>query len=79
MQSRTDLAIESFESIEKTKIDGVRVRRRGDITHVSVLNKNGSRELGKPPGEYVTVHVPSFENDGDIFDGRLKKTASVLR
>lgn len=79
MQSRTDLAIESFEGTEKTSIDGVRVRRRGDITHVSVLNENGSRELGKPPGEYVTVHVPSFENDGDIFDGRLQKTASVLQ
>ncbi len=37
-----------------------------------MLNENGEKEIGKPVGTYITVDVPSFVNDTDIFDGRLK-------
>lgn len=78
MANRTDLALESFESSSKTKIDGVKIRENDGVTIVSVLNENGAKELGKPVGEYVTCQVPSFVSDTDIFDGRLDKLAGIL-
>lgn len=79
MQSRTDLAVENFEKSGKTKLGGVVVKEGNGITYVSVLNKDGERRLGKPVGEYITVEVPSFVNDSDIFDGRLRKIAKILK
>lgn len=79
MQSRTDLAVESFEESGKTKLSGVVVKEGNGITYVRVLNEDGERRLGKPVGEYITVQVPSFVNDADIFDGRLHKIAGVLK
>lgn len=79
MQNRTDLALECYEESEKTKISGVRVKEENGITRVSVLNENGEREIGKPQGEYITVEVPSFTNDTDIFDGRLSKISDILK
>ena len=79
MQNRTDIALESFEESGKTSLPGVQVKHGGGITYVRVLDEKGSRLLGKPVGEYITVEVPSFVNDTDIFDGRLKKIASILK
>lgn len=79
MQNRTDLALECYEESEKTKINGVRVKEENGVTRVSVLNENGEREIGKPMGEYITVEVPSFTNDTDIFDGRLSKISDILK
>uniref|UniRef100_UPI004027F090 GPR endopeptidase n=1 Tax=Eubacterium sp. TaxID=142586 RepID=UPI004027F090 len=79
MQNRTDLALECYEESEKTKISGVRVKEENGVTRVSVLNENGEREIGKPQGEYITVEVPSFTNDTDIFDGRLSKISDILK
>ena len=79
MQNRTDIALESFEESGKTALPGVQVRHGGGITYVRVLNEYGSHLLGKPVGEYITVEVPSFVNDTDIFDGRLKRIASILK
>lgn len=79
MENRTDLAVESFESANKTYIDGVKVDESNGVTVVSVLNKNGAEAIGKPIGKYITCCVPSFVNDTDIFDGRLDKLSSVLK
>lgn len=79
MQNRTDLAVESYESSDKTSIDGVIVEESERITTVKVINENGSKALGKPIGKYVTLKVKSFVNDTDIFDGRLGEFSSVLR
>ncbi len=79
VQSKTDLAVESFEESGKTKLGGVVVKEGNGITYVRVLNKDGERRLGKPVGEYITVEVPSFVNDADIFDGRLQKIAKILK
>ena len=78
MQNRTDLAVESYEEKNKTKINGVIVKEGNGITYVKVTNENGVQQIGKPIGEYITVEVPSFVNDTDIFDGRrnIKKFAS---
>ncbi len=79
MKSKTDLAVECYEESEKTKLKGVKVTNNGGITTVRVLDENGEREIGKPVGTYITVEVPSFVNDTDIFDGRLKKISEILK
>lgn len=79
MQNRTDLAVESYESVEKTKIDGVIVKEENNITTVTVLDEKGAQAIGKPPGTYITLSVKSFVTDTDIFDGRLDEFASVLK
>lgn len=79
MENRTDLAVESFESVDKTAIDGVKVREEDGVTVVTVLNENGAKMIGKPVGKYITCSVPSFINDTDIFDGRLNKLSTILK
>jgi len=79
MQNRTDLAVECYENKEKTKIDGVKITEKSNVTIVSVLNENGEKALGKPKGNYITVDVPSFVNDTDIFDGRLSRISSIIK
>lgn len=79
MQNRTDLAVECYEEKEKTKISGVKITEKDNVTVVSVLNKNGEKAIGKPVGNYITVDVPSFVNDTDIFDGRLTQLSSIIK
>lgn len=79
MKNRTDLALESYESNEKTNIDGVVVKENKNVTTVQVLDKNGASVIGKPVGNYITLKVKSFVNDTDIFDGRLNEFANVLK
>lgn len=79
MQNRTDLAVECFEENEKTEIDGVKITEKDGVTTVAVLDENGAQALGKPIGEYITVDVPSFVYDTDIFDGRLKKISKLIK
>lgn len=78
MGNCTDLAVESFESVNKTVIDGVKVEENDGVTVVSVLNEKGADAIGKPVGKYITYCVPSFVSDTDIFDGRLDKLSSIL-
>lgn len=78
MENCTDLAVESFESVNKTVIDGVKVEENDGVTVVSVLNQKGAEAIGKPVGKYITYCVPSFVSDTDIFDGRLDKLSSIL-
>lgn len=78
MENRTDLAVESFESANKTYIDGVKVEENDGVTVVSVLDEKGAAAIGKPVGKYITCCVPSFVSDTDIFDGRLDKLSEIL-
>lgn len=79
MENRTDLAVECFESAEKTKLDGVIVRENNAVTIVEVTNENGALALGKPKGKYVTLNVQSFVTDTNVFDERLNEFSSVLK
>ncbi len=79
MQNRTDLAVECYEETEKTKIDGVKITQQNNVTEVTVLNENGEKAIGKPIGNYITVVVPSFVNDTDIYDGRLRQISSIIK
>lgn len=79
MQKRTDLALESYETSDKTEINGVEVKEEGNLTVVRILNENGERALSKPVGDYITLKVKSFVNDTDIFDGRLDEFSNALK
>lgn len=79
MTNRTDLALESYESVEKTKIDGVVINENGSVTTVDVLNENGAKIIGKPVGKYITLNVESFVDNTDIFDGRIELFSNVLK
>ena len=79
MQSRTDLALESYETQSKTELEGVIVKEEGNLTTVRVLNKKGEAALSKPVGDYITLRVKSFVNDTDIFDGRLDEFSNALK
>lgn len=79
MENRTDLAVECFESTEKTKLDGVIVRENNAVTTVEVTNENGALALGKAKGKYVTLNVQSFVTDTNVFDERLNEFSSVLK
>jgi len=79
MINTSDLAVESFESAEKSSINGVVVEERDNITTVSVINENGAKAISKPVGRYVTLEVDSFVNNTDIFDGRLDEFSRILK
>ena len=79
MENRTDLALESYESGDKTALSGVSVKEENGVTTVEVLSEAGAQAIGKPVGKYITLEVSSFVNDTDIFDGRLDDFAQILR
>lgn len=68
---RTDLALESGERIfkEPAEIRGVRIEEKEseyqDIktTVVHIESENGSKAMGKPQGQYITIEAP------DLLDG----------
>lgn len=79
MAKYTDLALESYEEKESTRLAGVKITENNNVTIVDVLNKDGEASIGKPVGKYVTLKVSSFINDTDIFDGRLDEFSKVLK
>lgn len=82
MLARTDLALECREIAGNAEIDGVEVQKeeKGNVTvtRILVTNENGVRTLNKPIGKYVTLEVPPFSDDAEIFDGRIKVLADEL-
>ena len=78
-ENRSDLAVESYESGDKTQLSGVVVKEENGVTTVDVINDDGVAAIGKPKGRYVTLEVSSFVYDTDIFDGRLDDFAGILR
>lgn len=79
MENRTDLAFESYENIEATKLDGVIVRETNEQTIVKITNENGANALGKPIGTYITLNYNEFINDTDLLDGRLDGFVDALK
>lgn len=65
---RTDLALEAKELWERdagetTRLQGVRARDRGAVTHVEILDREGVEALGKPIGNYLTLTLPDYDRD----------------
>ncbi|MBQ6708605.1 MAG: GPR endopeptidase [Clostridia bacterium] len=83
MNFRTDLALERQEILGASEIEGVSSysehKNNVKITSINIENEIGSKKIGKPVGRYITVEVPEFSKDGEIFDGRLEALAEELR
>ena len=67
---RTDLAIETREMLEKEEndtLDGVEVETKEEedisITHVKILNEKGSKAMGKPIGNYITIESEKMKQN----------------
>ncbi len=83
MNFRTDLALERQEILGASEIEGVSSysehKNNVKITSIHIENEAGAEKIGKPVGRYITVEVPEFSKDGEIFDGRLDALAEELR
>ena len=86
---RTDLALEAREIYkashkDEKDIDGIEVLEETDkdikVTTVKVKNDEGSKKIGKPKGNYVTIDIPDFTAyDGETMDRVSEVVAEVLR
>lgn len=77
---RTDLAIESKEMYDEKndiEISGVEVDKEQlgsvDITRIKITDENGSKSLGKPKGNYITLEIKGIRSA----DSELKDEVSV--
>ncbi|CAM3439457.1 GPR endopeptidase [Marinicrinis lubricantis] len=83
---RTDLALEAKEMVSENvsdRLPGVdmNVEEDGEITvtHIHVMNEEGSRTLGKLQGRYITIEVPGLRyHDSDLQDQVAAKMAAVF-
>ena len=84
---RTDLALEAKEMYQekhkKEDIDGIEVINEVDkdikVTTVKVKDENGSKKIGKPKGNYVTIEIPDFTAyDGETMDRVSQVVSDVL-
>ena len=85
---RTDLALESRELIREqaepaAEIEGVAAReykRHGfPVTKVEIINEEGSRAMGKPVGNYVTVEMQGLmRHEEDAFKRAVQAVADEL-
>lgn len=75
MNFRTDLALEKQEEYGGSEIKGVKHTEKENettkTTRIQVLDKEGEEAIGKPIGNYITVEVPNFSQDGEILDDRM--------
>ncbi len=83
---RTDLALEAKEIREEEgmkSIPGVQTDIEGNnqirITRVQITEESGSRILGKPIGNYITIEVPNLKNnDIDLMEETSRTIAKEL-
>lgn len=78
---RTDLALESAESVQgpKKEMNGVTMTEEyhadSDVTVTTVIveSKNASKRLGKPNGTYITLEAPSMHEDDEEYHREISK------
>lgn len=75
MNLRTDLAVERREIVGSDHIDGIVLSEYEEkgvkVTEINVTNERGSKALGKPVGEYITLEVTPFTQMTDVFSSQL--------
>ena len=86
---RTDLAIEARElaqqnAAEADRLEGVEVKTKEDpdyfLNHVRVLSEEGSRLMGKPKGDYITLESEKLkENDAECHKKIIEILAESIR
>ena len=86
MNFRTDLALERHEILNKSDLSGVLTETEEEenirISRMTIKSREAEKKLLKPKGRYITLEIPSFLNDAEIFDNKLnllsKEISSVL-
>lgn len=72
MNFRTDLALERHESIAQEEIKGVDFSVSEEdsvkISHITVLDEEGEKSLGKRKGRYITAEIPSLKKVSESLD-----------
>lgn len=73
---RTDLAVEACEMLGKDEdLDGVEVTNQEVedmlITHVKITNENGSKSMGKPIGNYITIESEKIKENDMLFHEKI--------
>ena len=84
---RTDLAIENKEQLEReenSRLDGVEVEQRDKedihVTHVKIVDEEGSRLMGKPMGNYITIEADKMkENDIQAHERIMEVVSENIR
>ncbi|MBQ3568060.1 MAG: GPR endopeptidase [Anaerotignum sp.] len=86
---RTDLAIEAREmaqqeAAEADRLEGVDVKTEETsdyfLTHVRILSEEGSRLMGKPKGDYITLESEMLKkNDAECHEKIIKVLAESIR
>lgn len=86
---RTDLAIEARElaqqdAAEADQLEGVDVKTEETsdyfLTHVRILSEEGSRLMGKPKGDYITLESEMLkENNAECHEKIIKVLAENIR
>lgn len=83
MNFRTDLALERQEIVGKEKVTGVISETEEKdcvrITRIQIKTEEAAEQLSKPVGNYVTVEVPPFSTDAEIFDERFTVLTEVIK
>lgn len=84
---RTDLALESQESLQRkqTEIPGVQIKRRSHAlglvrtTIVKIIDKEGEQALHKPKGSYITMEIPDPDpQDEQVYDAITQELCRYL-
>lgn len=84
---RTDLAIEARElakeQTETEELEGVSVeteeKENYKVTHVKILDENGSESMGKPIGSYITIESEKLKgNDMDCHEEIMQVAANHI-
>ena len=86
---RTDLAIEARElaqqeAAEADQLEGVAVKTEETpdyfLTHVQILSEEGSRRMGKPEGNYITLESEMLKkNDAECHEKIIKILAENIQ
>lgn len=88
MEKRTDLALEAHEIYTEEQhvdeIGGVDIKTfekdRVSVTRVKIHNKDGSKALKKPVGDYVTLEIPEYVHETrEHFDSIIKIFSDELK
>ena len=83
MDLRTDLALEQHEINGKNEPDGTEktetTHGNARITQIKITNENGEKALRRKKGTYITVELPGFGNNADIFSDGMQAVATELK
>lgn len=83
MNLRTDLAVEQREIAAESEINGIEQHTqtigKAKITHISITNESGENVLKRKKGEYITVDLPPFSSNADVFGSAMQAVAEQIK